>query len=373
MTMLTAPKVTMLRLQPTRRCNLNCSYCYIPAAQRLRADLMSQEVLETTLRRLVDEALLEDRLSISWHGAEPLMAGTAWYRDAFATIARSLGQQTAVTHIFQSNGALIDSDWCQLFLESRAQIGLSIDGDAQHDTARVNWAGRPSHPLAMRGAGLLNDHGVRWTMLSVITREVMLNPEAYIAFVRQSGCAALGFKVEETNVANTSRLAQVGDAEALFAEFVTRLWEAFPPESGFQIREFADYRARPRGAGGKKVVPVTLVPMRNLTVATNGDFTVFAGELLFGDDDTFVFGNVLDGPISACLLSDHFRIVGTKLLAGARHCADNCAYYDVCGAFYVSQKIAESGSPEWGETLACRLEIKTLYDTLDRITCAAAG
>ena len=58
--MLTAPKVTMLRLQPTRRCNLNCSYCYIPAAQRLRADLMSQEVLETTLRRLVDEALLED-------------------------------------------------------------------------------------------------------------------------------------------------------------------------------------------------------------------------------------------------------------------------------------------------------------------------
>src|SRR4051794_13987609 len=121
----------MLRLQPTPRCNLNCAYCYIPPAVRRRSELMSPEVLETTLRRLVDEDLLEERLAISWHGAEPLAAGLDWYRDAVVRIDRILDGKCRVQHIFQSNGVLVSEGWCRFFVEIGAQVGLSIDGDEQ--------------------------------------------------------------------------------------------------------------------------------------------------------------------------------------------------------------------------------------------------
>src|SRR4051812_17517978 len=122
MPLLERPKVSMLRMQATPRCNLNCSYCYIPANVRRRSELMAPEVLETTLRRLVDEDLLEDRLAISWHGAEPLAAGLDWYLDAAERIDRILGSRCTLKHVFQSNGVLLNEAWCRFLVDVDAQI-----------------------------------------------------------------------------------------------------------------------------------------------------------------------------------------------------------------------------------------------------------
>ena len=356
----------MLRMQPTPRCNLNCSYCYIPATVRRRSELMAPEVLETTLRRLVDEDLLEERLSISWHGAEPLAAGLDWYRDAVVRIDRILGGKCTVRHVFQSNGVLLNQAWCRFLVDIDAQIGLSIDGDERQNAARVNWGGRPAHAAALRGAKLLNQYGLRWTLLAVVTWDVMRDPEAFIFFVRSTGCSALGFKVEETNVANLSALAGNGSIEAAYARFVRTLWSAFPEDDPLFVREFADYRSMRREQGAQ-AVPVTLIPFRNLTVGVSGDFTIFSGELLFREDDAYVFGNVMEGPLLDCLQGDKFRRVSQEMLKGARRCAANCPHYSECGSFFVSQKLAETGSFDAEETLACRLEVKTLFAALDEL------
>jgi len=105
-------------------------------------------------------------------------------------------------------------------------------------------------------------------------------------------------------------------------------------------------------------------------VAVNGDFTIFAGELLFREDDRFVFGNVLDGPLLDCLKTSRFRALTTEIRAGVRRCAENCSFYSDCGSFYISQKHAETGSFDADETLACRLEIKTLFRSLDEASAA---
>jgi uncharacterized protein len=325
---------------------------------------MTPEVLETTLQRLVKEDLLEPRLSISWHGAEPMAAGLAWYRDAVERIDRILGGICTVKHVFQSNGVLLDEQWCRFLVDIDAQIGLSIDGDERQNKARVNWGGRPAHAAAMRGARLLNQFGLRWTLLAVVTWEVMQDPEAFIAFVRSTGCSALGFKVEETNVANRSALAGNAAIEAAYARFVRTLWDAFPEDGPLFVREFDDYRSV-RETPGTQSVPVTLIPFRNLTVGVNGDFTIFAGELLFREDDAYVFGNVMDGPLLDCLQGEKFMRVSQEMLNGARRCAANCRYYAECGSFFVSQKLAETGSFDAEETLACRLEIKTFFAALD--------
>jgi uncharacterized protein len=364
--MLSDLKVSMLRLQPTPTCNLNCSYCYIPSELRRQTGTMTPIILETTLRRLVDEGLLADRLAISWHGAEPLAAGLAWYEDALTRIAPILEGHARVTHVFQSNGVLISDAWCEFFGRENAQVGVSLDGNPAQTRARVNWAGRPAHAAAMRGIDRLNRHGLSWSLLSVITADTMRDPQAYIDFVRSTGCTSLGFKVEETNVAHASALHGRGGIERDYADFVSALWHAFPENGPIAVREFDEYRSARFGRPAQ-AVPVTLLPFRNLTVAVNGDFTIFSGELLFRPDGRFVFGNVLDGPLLACLHGELFRSMGAELLAGARRCASECRHYADCGAFYVSQKQAETGSFDAGETLACRLEIKTMFAALDRI------
>jgi len=355
----------MLRVQASPACNLNCSYCYIPASVRRQTSVMSMQVLETLLRRLVDEDLLEDRLAISWHGAEPLVVGVAWYEEALEQIAEVLGGTAVqVSQVFQTNGVLIDDAWCEYFARTGAHVGVSLDGAAAQNAARVNWGGRPAHGLAMRGVAALNRHAIPWALLAVVTEETMRDPEAFIAFVRDSGCAYLGFKVEETNVAHVSHLAGLGGLERLYADFVLALWRAFPAGGPVRVREFEDYRGL-RGGPPAQVIPVTLVPFRNLTVAVNGDFTIFAGELLFRDDDRFVFGNVMDGPLLDCLKTARFQAVAAQMLAGARRCAATCERYVDCGSFYISQKYAETGSFDAGETLACRLEVKTFLSALD--------
>jgi uncharacterized protein len=364
MPVLESPKLSMLRMQPTPRCNLNCAYCYIPANVRRRSELMAPEVLEMTLQRLVDEDLLEDRLAISWHGAEPLAAGLDWYRDAIPRVERILGGKCAVKHIFQSNGVLINHDWCRFFVDIDAQVGISMDGDEKQNIARVNWAGRVAHPAAMRGGRLLSQYGLGWTLLAVITWEVMQDPDAFIAFVRSTGCSALGFKVEETNVANNSALEGHDAIELAYGRFVRKLFMAFPEDGPISVREFDDYRSM-REVPGIQAVPVSIIPFRNLTVGVTGDYTIFSGELLFREDDAFAFGNVMDGPLLDCLKGEKFQRISEEILRGARRCAANCPSYGDCGSYFVSQKMAEHGTFDSEETLACRLEVKTMFAALD--------
>jgi uncharacterized protein len=363
----------MVRLQATTACNLDCSYCYIPAGVRRRSNVMSEAVLDTLLERLIDEDLLGDRLSVSWHGAEPLVAGLAWFERANASLAARLGSRVRVEQIFQSNGTLIDDAWCEYFVRTGSHVGVSLDGPAGQNTARVNWGGRPSHALALRGTETLNRHGLRWALLAVITYDAMKDPAAFIAFVKSTGCAYLGFKVEETNVDHHSRLEGLDGVETLYAAFVEALWDAFPAGGPIAVREFDAYRDLHGGEVGKRVTPVTLIPFANLTVAANGDFTIFSGELLFRDDDRFVFGNVLDGPLLDCLKGERFRTMTMDMLRGVKRCAAQCEHYDSCGSFYISQKYAETGSFDAAETLACRLEIKTLARAIDAATARGQG
>jgi uncharacterized protein len=48
-----------------------------------------------------------------------------------------------VQHTFQTNGLLLDDEWCAFFKEHDFLVGLSVDGPRElHDTYRVTRGGR---------------------------------------------------------------------------------------------------------------------------------------------------------------------------------------------------------------------------------------
>lgn len=125
---------------PTERCNLNCSYCYIPEDMRRTGAQMTQEELVRALGVLKEYfhgTLPEGRKAqIVFHGSEPMLArdavfaGIDQYKDDF-----NFGLQT--------NGTLLDDEAIDFLTSRGIGIGLSLDGHeaAVADATRKNWGG----------------------------------------------------------------------------------------------------------------------------------------------------------------------------------------------------------------------------------------
>jgi uncharacterized protein len=125
---------------PTERCNLNCSYCYIPEDMRQSGGQMSTEQLDRALgilKTFFNKTLPEGRLpQVVFHGSEPMLAreavfaGIEQYKDDF-----NFGVQT--------NGTLLDDESIEFLTSRGIGIGLSLDGHqkAVADLTRKNWAG----------------------------------------------------------------------------------------------------------------------------------------------------------------------------------------------------------------------------------------
>ena len=162
--MTAAPLTEMLILQPTPFCNIDCSYCYLPA--RNDRSRMSHQVLENVFAKLLNSDLVGDCLAVVWHAGEPLTVPPDWYESAMALARAHARPGFLITHAFQSNGMLVDAKWVAFFQRTRAGISLSIDGPKWlHDRTRRTRARtrhlRPRDPrpsLAPAGRNRARDH-----------------------------------------------------------------------------------------------------------------------------------------------------------------------------------------------------------------------
>lgn len=104
---------SLVILQPTALCNLNCSYCYLP--DRRERERMSEEVLDACVSFVFACDLPGNEIEFLWHAGEPLAAGLAFYKRAFALIAERAPEGLRVRHTLQMNGTLLSQAWCDLF------------------------------------------------------------------------------------------------------------------------------------------------------------------------------------------------------------------------------------------------------------------
>src|ERR1700733_15129502 len=115
-------RISLVVVQPTPFCNIDCKYCYL--SDRANNSRMSLDVLSSAICNLVASGRLGDILRICWHAGEPLVVPSGYYRDAFELI-RSLTPRTIkIEHTIQTNGILIDDEWCELFKRYRVGIGI---------------------------------------------------------------------------------------------------------------------------------------------------------------------------------------------------------------------------------------------------------
>ena len=120
------PWISLLVLQPSPFCNINCDYCYLP--NRTSKKRMPLEIVAGTIEKVYNAELVSGPLTVIWHAGEPLAVPISYYEQAFDEIRRKAPAGAVVRHCMQSNGTLISEAWCRFICDRTVSIGLSIDG-----------------------------------------------------------------------------------------------------------------------------------------------------------------------------------------------------------------------------------------------------
>ena len=168
MTIETPPRIHVLAKPTGATCNLNCAYCFFLEKERFYpgSDFrMSDEVLESYVRQLI-EAHRTKEVTVAWQGGEPTLMGVDFYRRAIEYQNQYRQPGMTFENTMQTNGTLLDDEWCAFFKEHNYLVGISIDGPRElHDTYRVDKGGRGTFDRVMRGLRLLQKHQVEYNIL----------------------------------------------------------------------------------------------------------------------------------------------------------------------------------------------------------------
>jgi len=179
------------------RCNLACEYCFFLKKERLypgSAFRMSDEIMERYIRQTI-EAHRVPAVTIAWQGGEPTLMGLDFFRRAVAAEKKYAGHGIRVENTLQTNGVLINEEWCRFMHENNFLVGLSLDGPRQmHDAFRRDKRGKSVFDRVVRAARLMQDHKVEYNILCTVNSVNSMHPhEVYRFFRDELGARYLQF------------------------------------------------------------------------------------------------------------------------------------------------------------------------------------
>lgn len=210
------------------RCNLDCDYCYYLEKANLytnedKGHVMSEQLLEKFVKQYIESQTMP-QVMFTWHGGETLMRPLSFYKKAIEFQKKyAAGRQ--IENTLQTNGTLLNDEWCEFFKENNFLIGISIDGPQEfHDEYRRDKMGRPSFHKVMKGIRLLQKHEVVYNVMAVVNDYNSDYPVEFYRFFKEIGAQFIQFTpiVERLRVKKSPlklATANEDDSEAKLADY----------------------------------------------------------------------------------------------------------------------------------------------------------
>jgi len=178
-------------------CNLDCHYCYYLKKEHLypkgESFRMSDEILEQYIVQHID-ASPDPEIRFSWHGGEPTVLGLDYFRKIVALERKHQPSNQSIANGIQTNGILLDDDWCRFLAAEGFAVGLSLDGPREmHDRYRVTKDNKPTHEQTMQGYKLLQQHQVYTDILCVVNAHNVQHPTQVYRFFKQIKAQYISF------------------------------------------------------------------------------------------------------------------------------------------------------------------------------------
>jgi uncharacterized protein len=336
-------------------CNMDCRYCYYLRKEALypqeKAPRMGFDLLETYIVQHI-EASTGPVVQFSWHGGEPTILGLDYYRKVVELERKHLPAGRKLMNGVQTNGILLDEEWCRFMAENGFGVGLSMDGPADlHDHYRVNKGEQPTQALTLRAFHLLRKYRISTDLLCVVNDHNVRYPLRVYRFFKEIGAEYVGFLpiVEPCPGSATGVTPQTVPAEA-YGDFLCTIFDEWRARDiGRIMVQIFDEASRPARGLDHSLCIFRETCGQIPSVEHNGDFYScdhFA-------EARHMLGNIRDVTLAALLDSPEQAAFGAvKRDSLPRYCRE-CDVLAMCNGGCPKDRIIRTPDGEPGLNYLC--------------------
>ncbi|HCM09847.1 MAG TPA: anaerobic sulfatase maturase [Bacteroides sp.] len=358
-------------------CNLACKYCYYLEKTNLYKDnkskyVMSDSLLEKFIKEYINSQTMPQVL-FTWHGGETLMRPLSFYQKVIE-LQKKYANGRTIDNCIQTNGTLLNDEWCEFFHNNHWLVGVSIDGPQDfHDEYRKNKQGKPSFVKVMQGIKLLKKHQVEWNAMAVVNDYNADYPLEFYHFFKDLECHYIQFTpiVERIHLNSDGRyLANVLQKEEKLADF-----SVTPEQWGnFLCTLFDEWVKNDVGKYFIQIFDATLANWMGTQpgVCTMAPTCGHAGVMEFNGDvyacDHFVFpefklGNIYEKSLIEMMYGDKQSRFGLQKRDALPAQCKACKYLFACNGECPKNRFLTTEDGEFGLNYLC----KGYYQFFDHI------
>ncbi|ARO87553.1 GRRM system radical SAM/SPASM domain protein [Nitrosospira lacus] len=360
------PQTSLVVIQGTPFCNINCSYCYL--AQRDDKSRITLPMIDKIVARLAEWNRFASEVTILWHSGEPLVLEPAFYAAAFDKLLTLQANGINISHALQTNATLVSEGHCRVLNEYQVSVGVSLDGPQDmHDAHRLTRAGTGTFAQTIKGIERLRAHGILPSAIAVLSKYAMRQPLRFYETFEQLGIPFVGLNTQEKEGVNRDSFFDDPEVStALYQSFLREIFRLSLRRGTVLFRELVTFADLIR-SGQFSVVSSEATLGTILSFTHDGRYGTYSPELLdvthasFG---AFAVGNVQDDSVEAVLSSLDRGTIGRHIQAGIIRCRSECDYFSICGGGSPANKLGEAGQLDITETAHCRFSKKLVLDVV---------
>ncbi len=184
------PPISVLIKPASSQCNLSCGYCFYCDEAEKRAQRSYGFMSDATVKNVIRRTLLraDGVAAYAFQGGEPTLAGLDFFRRVVELEQQYNKNDIPVENSLQTNGLLLDEDWCRFLANEQFLVGLSVDGSAEiHDAVRRTPSGEGTFARVCRAAEMMDAFDVEYNILTVVTPRVAKEIRAIYDLYRERG------------------------------------------------------------------------------------------------------------------------------------------------------------------------------------------
>lgn len=312
---------------------------------------MSDEILEKYIIQHF-EASSGPEVFFSWHGGEPTLAGLDFYRKALTFQKKHKPFSYTVYNGIQTNGTLIDREWCEFLADNNFYVGVSIDGYGElHDRFRINKDGRPSFQEAIEGYKLLRKFNVRTEILCVVNSVNVEKPIEVYRFFKELGAQFITFlPLVIRDASKKEKVSEMSVTSEKFGVFLCKIFDEWVSEDIGKIKiQIFEEAIRPAFNQEHTLCIFKKICGGVPVVELNGDFYSCDHYV----DNEHYIGNISSSSIEQMLSSEKQLYFGLEKLRSLPQYCLECEVRDMCNGECPKNRFNNTPSGESGLNYLC--------------------
>ncbi len=326
-------------LKVASRCNINCSYCYMYNMGDTSYLSQPKAISTTTIDQLclrINEHRLEHDVkvfNVYLHGGEPLLVGKKKFISIVEKLKDLENSTFKIKLSIQTNGILIDHEWCDIFIKYSITVGISLDGTKEYnDINRLDFKGNGTYDSVIKGIEICN-YKLKNHPFGILTvLNTNSNPTSTYDHFKDLGILGLDFLLLDENYDQFDNL-NIGKS----AQWLIVVFELWIKEKDYLSIRFFEVIIRAVFGGSYHVDLLGSSTNNVLVVETNGaveavDVLKICGEK-FTKNDLDVYKNQFNDALHNNLAKIYYnsgKYLPKKCLA--------CPVNSVCGGGFIAHR-----------------------------------